>query len=319
MSKHKPIDLRKIKRIPFGSRKRKIEVKDFAKINSKENSFSAFFDSLPDILKASDFKRLVDFIFLAKDKKKPIIFFLGAHPIKCGLTPLLIDLMKNGFLTAFSTHGAGAVHDIEISFFGKTSEDVEKNIEDGTFGMTAETPDIFNRAVEEAKKQNLGLGEAIGKQISDEDAEYKESSLFFNAHQLNIPACVHVGIGTDILNQHPGYDAGAVGKASFLDFKILCQEVSKISAGGVVINFGSAVILPEVFLKALSVARNIKGKIDNFTTANFDMIQHYRPTKNVVRRPTQTSGHGYSFTGHHEIMLPLLVWALKTKDYRENR
>jgi len=319
MSKYKPIDLSKVKRIPFESRKSKIEIKDFAKIISKDLSFSAFFDSLPDVLKASDFKRLVDFIFFAKDNKKPIIFFLGAHLIKCGLLPLFVDLMKNGFLTAFSTHGAGAIHDIEIAFFGKTSEDVDKNIEDGTFGMTAETSDIFNSAVEDAKRFDLGLGEAIGKKISERNAKNKDYSLFFNAYKLGIPACVHISIGTDVVNQHPGYDGEAVGKTSFLDFKILCEEVSKIADGGVVINFGSAVILPEVFLKALSVARNIKGKIDNFTTANFDMIQHYRPIQNVVKRPTQTSGYGYSFTGHHEILVPLLVWALKTKEYKNKK
>lgn len=319
MSKYKSIDLNKVKRIPFESRKRKIEIKDFAKIISKDLSFSAFFDSLPDVLKASDLKRFVDFIFFARGKKKPIIFFLGAHVIKCGLSPLFVDLMKNRFLTAFSTHGAGAVHDIEIAFFGKTSEDVEKNIEDGTFGMATETSDVFNSAVEDAKRFDLGLGEAIGKKISDENACHKEYSLFYNAYKLNIPACVHIGIGTDVLNQHPEYNAGAVGKTSFLDFKILCQEVSKIAGGGVVINFGSAVILPEVFLKALSVARNIKGRIDNFVTANFDMIQHYRPVQNVVKRPTQSSGYGYSFTGHHEILVPLLVWALKTKENKKRK
>jgi len=179
--------------------------------------------------------------------------------------------------------------------------------------MTEETSLVFNQAVKEAKGSDLGLGEAIGKVISEKNAENKEQSLFFNAYKLGIPACVHISIGTDVLNQDPGYDAEAVGKASFLDFKILCQEVSRMGGGGVAINFGSAVILPEVFLKALSVARNIKGRIDNLVTVNFDMIQHYRPTQNVVKRPTQTSGSGFSFSGHHEIMLPLLFWALKTK------
>ncbi|KPL02973.1 MAG: hypothetical protein AMJ90_04290 [candidate division Zixibacteria bacterium SM23_73_2] len=319
MSKYEPIDLNRVRTHPFDLKKRKVEIKDFSKPDGNALSFSAFLDSLPRVLKASDLKKLIDLILLARKNKKPVIFFGGAHLIKCGLSPLLVDLMEDGFLTFFSTHGASIVHDIEIAFFGKTSEVVEKNIEDGSFGMTAETSEIFNGAVAEAKKLNLGLGEAIGKKITEGNAKYKEYSLFFNAYRLNIPACVHIGIGTDVLNQNPGYEAETVGKASFLDFKILCEEVSKIDGGGVVMNFGSAVILPEVFLKALSVARNIKGKVDGFVTANFDMIQHYRPIQNVVKRPTQSSGHGFSFTGHHEIMLPLLYWALKVNSNRKTK
>lgn len=201
---------------------------------------------------------------------------------------------------------------------GKTSEEVEENIQDGSFGMAKETAEIFNQVSSLAQKENMGLGESIGKNIWESKAKFQKYSLLANAYKLKIPATVHVAFGTDIVHQHPNFDPSATGWATHNDFKILANEVSKLNNGGVVLHFGSAVILPEVFLKTLSVARNIKGKarpdrgrIENFTTANFDMIQHYRPNLNVVLRPTQKSGQGFSFSGHHEIMIPLLAWALK--------
>ena len=314
MSKYQHIDLNKTKGFSIQNRLRKTEVRNFAKPLSENSGFPQYLDSLPTCLKALDFKELIVSIGKAREKKKPIIFMLGAHMIKCGLSPLLIDLMKNRFVTFLATHGAGVIHDIEISFWGKTSEEVEVNLADGSFGMSRETSDCFNSVSTYAYQNNLGLGEALGKKISESAAKFKKYSLFCNAYQLGIPATVHMAIGTDILNQHPGFNGAKVGQSSFTDFKILCSEVSKIKNGGVVINFGSAVILPEVFLKALSVARNIRGKIDNFTTANFDMIQHYRPNENVVKRPIRSanSGKGFSFTGHHELMLPLLAWGLKS-------
>jgi hypothetical protein len=314
MSKYQQIDLNKIERCSIQNRSRKTELQHFAKPLSENSGFSQYLDSLPACLKALDFKELLISIRKAREKKKPIIFMLGAHMIKCGLSPLMIDLMKNRFVTFLATHGAGVIHDIEISFWGKTSEEVEKNLADGSFGMSKETSDFFNGVSAYAFQNDLGLGEALGKKISESAAKFKKHSLFSNAYQLGIPATVHMAIGTDILNQHPGFNGAKVGHTSFTDFKILCNEVSKIKNGGVVINFGSAVILPEVFLKALSVARNIRGRIDNFTTANFDMIQHYRPNENVVKRPIRSanSGKGYSFTGHHELMFPLLAWGLKS-------
>jgi hypothetical protein len=312
MSKYPLIDLKKIRTYPIGKRKSKTQISKFGKPLRSNAKMDDFLQSLPRCLKADDLKSLIDSILLAKRKEKPIILMLGAHPIKCGLSPILIDLMQEGFVTLISTNGAGAIHDLEIAFWGKTSEEVQKGIENGSFGMAKETGEIFNRMAIYAGQNDLGLGEAIGKEIWESNARYKKHSLLANTYRLNIPACIHVAIGTDIVHQHPTFDPALTGKASHLDFRILSEEVSRLNNGGVVLHFGSAVILPEVFLKALSVARNIKGKIENFTTANFDMIQHYRPNVNVVLRPTQKSGRGFSFTGHHEIMLPLLAWALKT-------
>jgi hypothetical protein len=224
-------------------------------------------------------------------------------------------MMRNGFITCLCTQGAGLIHDLEIAMWGKTSEEVEKSISDGSFGMIKETPKIFKKIIDDSQENDLGLGESSGKYLLDYSAPYIKYSIFANAYQLKIPATVHLAIGTDILNQHPEFDGAKAGEASFRDFKIFCYQVSRINNGGVVLNFGSAVVLPEVFLKALSVARNIKKRVENFTTANFDMIQHYRPNMNLVKRPTQTRGLGFSFTGHHELLLPLLAWGLKAKAF----
>jgi len=316
MSRYEEIDLAKIKRSSIRKRRSKARIKDFAKVVPQRASISQFLDSLPRFLKACDFKKLVDQLFTARKRKKPIIFMLGAHPIKCGLSPIVIDLMQNGFITCLATHGAGLIHDLEIAMWGQTSEEVEKSITNGTFGMIKETPELFKEMINDADAHELGLGESVGKKILALNARFTGYSIFASAYQLKIPATVHLGIGTDTLNQHPEFDGAKAGKASFRDFRIFCHQVSGINNGGVVLNFGSAVILPEVFLKALSVARNVKQTIGNFTTANFDMIQHYRPNVNVVTRPTQTKGLGFSFTGHHELMLPLLAWALRAKAFR---
>ncbi len=316
MSKYPKIDLSKIKTYSIRSRRSKTQIKNFGKPLEPGSDIYGFLESLPKYLKAEDLKSLINSIVNAKRKKKPIILMLGAHPIKCGLSPVLIDLMEEGFVTLLSTNGAGAIHDVEIAFWGKTSEQVEKGIEDGSFGMAKQTGEVFNRISSFACQKNLGLGEAIGKRILELKARFRKHSLLASAYRLNIPACVHVAFGTDIVHQHPNFDPASTGKATHLDFKILADEVSRLNNGGVVLHFGSAVVLPEVFLKALSVARNIKGKVQNFTTANFDMIQHYRPNTNVVLRPTQKSGQGFSFTGHHEIMIPLLAWALKSTNLK---
>jgi deoxyhypusine synthase len=313
MSKYPRIDLEKIRTYSIENRKSKTQIETFGKPLHPGSNIGDFLKSLPGCLKAEDFRSLIDAILNAKRKKKPIILMLGAHPIKCGLSPILIDLMEQGFVTLLSTNGAGAIHDMEIAFWGKTSEEVEKGIEDGSFGMAQQTGETFNQISSFAGQNDLGLGEALGKKIMDMRAKFKKYSLLANAYQMNIPACVHVAFGTDIVHQHPSFDPASVGKATHVDFRVLANEVAKLNNGGVVLHFGSAVILPEVFLKALSSARNIKGQVKNFTTANFDMIQHYRPNVNVVKRPTQKSGKGFSFTGHHEIMLPLLAWALNSK------
>jgi hypothetical protein len=311
MTHYHRIDLKKVKTYSIKRSPRKTQIKNFGKPLSSESDISSFLESLPKCLKADDFRKLLDSIVKAKQKGKPIIFMFGAHVIKCGLSPILIDLMQNGFISLLATNGAGAIHDFEIALWGKTSEGVERSIQDGSFGMAKETAEIFNQVSLLAQKDNMGLGEAIGKKIWELKAKFRKYSLLANAFKLKIPVTVHVAFGTDIVHQHPNFDPSSTGRATHIDFEILANEVSKLNNGGVVLNFGSAVILPEVFLKALSVARNIKGRIENFTTANFDMIQHYRPNLNVVLRPTQKSGQGFSFSGHHEIMLPLLAWALK--------
>ena len=317
MSKYTRIDLGKIKTYSVKSRRSKAEVKSFGRPLDPGSDVSDFLRRLPKYLKAEDLRSLIDTIIKARRKGKPIILMMGAHPIKCGLSPILIDLMKQGFVTLLSTNGAGAIHDLEIALWGKTSEEVEKGIEDGSFGMAKETGEIFNQISSFAYEQDLGLGEAVGKRMLQLKAKFNKHSLLASAYRLNIPACVHVAFGTDIVHQHPNFDPASTGEATHVDFRVLAQEISRLNNGGVVLHFGSTVILPEVFLKALSVARNVKGKVRNFTTANFDMIQHYRPNVNVVHRPTRTSGRGFSFTGHHEIMIPLLAWALKAADEKK--
>lgn len=319
MARYSRIDLNKIRTYSIKGRKSKTHIKNFAKPLRPDSTVRAFVDHLPKYLKAEDLRSLVDSIINAKRKKKPIILMLGAHPIKCGLSPVLIDLMEQGFVSLLSTNGAGAIHDLETAFWGKTSEEVEEGIEDGSFGMAKETGEIFNQISASACEHDVGLGEATGKRILQLKAKFAKHSLLANAYKLNIPACVHVAFGTDIVHQHPSFDPASTGKATHLDFRILADHVSRLNNGGVVLHFGSAVVLPEVFLKALSVARNIKGSVRNFTTANFDMIQHYRPNLNVVIRPTQKSGKGFSFTGHHEIMIPLLAWALKSVNEKTQR
>ncbi|MFH0931217.1 MAG: hypothetical protein V1890_04710 [Candidatus Zixiibacteriota bacterium] len=311
MSLYKQIDLTKIKTISISVRKSKSLVKNFAQPISNSEGIEVFLNSLPNYLKASDFKALLKAINQAKAKNKPVIFMFGAHIVKLGLSPIVIDLMKKRFLSFLSTNGAGAIHDFEMALWGKTSENVEEGLKNGSFGMSEETSRLFNQISKCAVRAGQGLGESIGEYLIKNKAKFRKDSLLATAYQLKIPVTVHIGIGTDIVHQSPYFDPATTGEATFTDFKILADEISRLNNGGVVLHFGSAVILPEVFLKALSVARNIKGKVENFNTANFDMIQHYRPNMNVVLRPTQNSGKGYSFTGHHEIMLPLLAWALK--------
>ncbi len=307
------IDLRKIKTVSIKRRKSKVEIGNLAKVVPSQKELANFLDSLPKILKASDFNLLIDKIVLAQKKRKPIIWMLGAHVVKCGLSPILIDLMNKKFITCLVFNGASAIHDLELGLWGKTSEDVAESLETGKFGMVKETALEFNSASVLAAKENLGLGQALGKKIWQNKSAYKRFSLLANAYQSKIPAMVHIAIGTDIVHQHPNFNAAFSGEASFKDFKVLCELVAKIKNGGVVLNVGSAVILPEVFLKALSVARNIYGRIDDFTTANFDMIAHYRPVTNVVTRPTLKKGLGLNFVGHHEIMIPLLAAGLKAR------
>lgn len=282
----------------------------FAKKLKKPTSFKDFYDSLPDILAGKSLKDLVKSIFRAKSLKKPVILSFGAHLIKCGLGPLVIDLCKRGVITALATNGASSVHDFEIACLGRTSEDVAERLKDGSFGMTAETGEFLNSAAKKAAEEGAGLGCVIGREIKKRRLANRSVSIFENAYELGVPITVHVAIGTDIIYQHPQCDGGAWGKASYADFLSFCSTVSGLGQGGVLMNFGSAVILPEVFLKSLTICRNLGYSVKDFTTANFDMIRQYRPRENIVTRPTMSGGRGFDFIGHHEIMFPLLYAAI---------
>lgn len=308
MSKKHEADLNKVKRYSVKDRPTKANINNFALV---PKSIKSFFESLPKFLKAADLKSLASDMIKARERNKAIILMMGAHPIKVGLSPLIIDLIKNKYITHLALNGACIIHDLEIAFWGRTSEEVTETLTDGSFGMVEETPQYLAEALSRVSP-DVGIGEAVGKYIFRKKPEYIKYSILAYAYKKKLPASVHVAIGTDTICQHPEFNGALWGEKSHLDFKILSSNVKNLHNGGVVINFGSAVLLPEVFLKALTVGRNLYGKIDGFSAANFDMIQHYRPNVNVVERPTINGGKRYSFTGHHEIMMPLLCAALKS-------
>lgn len=304
------IDLTKIKTYSIKKRFSKVDKNAFARVCAKDSSFIEFYNSLPDILKAGDFKTIVDAIVAAERKNKPVIFMMGAHVIKCGLSPLVIDLLKKKIISAVALNGAGIIHDFELAYQGKTSEDVGRALKSGSFGMSRETAEFLNNAVRDGVQDGLGIGGSVGRAIAKAKCPYRRCSILYNCYNEMVPVSVHVAIGADIIHQHPSFDGASAGRGSQRDFLLLVQCVAGIGNGGVVLNFGSTVILPEVFLKALNLARNLGYKVHNFTTANFDMIYHYRPQVNLVARPTQGSGRGYYIIGHHELMLPLLHRAI---------
>ncbi|MFC1493623.1 hypothetical protein ACFL6O_06630 [candidate division KSB1 bacterium] len=307
---YKEADLNKIKTISINDRKSKVTPADFAGIFKKGGSFNDFLDSLPNILKAEDIKDVASSVINAKKMNQPVFWMMGAHVIKCGLSPIVIDLMEKGLISTVSMNGAGAIHDLELACFGHTSEDVAENLLNGSFGMSKETAETLNGALEMGREDGLGFGESLGRRLSVDDVPDRNTSIFAAGYRLQIPVTVHVGIGTEIVHQHPSSDGSTIGELSMRDFRILADRLCSLSEGGVVMNVGSAVILPEVFLKALTVARNLGSPAAGFTSVNFDMIQHYRPTQNVVSRPTLGGGKGYQITGHHEIMIPLLAAAV---------
>lgn len=315
MSKYKQIDLSGIRTISIKSRKSKVAPKDFGKpVDAGKVSFKEFIDSLPDILIAKDLRALASDIAQAKSKAKPVIVMMGAHVIKVGLSPIIIDLVRRGVVTHIAMNSAASIHDVETAMWGHTSEDVAVNLLDGTFGMSRETGEFINKALVKAlTESNDGYGETLAKKIIAMNGPNRSMSILAESYTNGIPVTVHAAIGTDIIHQQPSMDGAATGELSYRDFKILISSVKDLKDGGVVLNFGSAVILPEVFLKALTVARNLGFKARGFSTADFDMIRHYRPQMNVVERPTQKHGRGYSFTGHHEIMIPLLAAMVKLK------
>ncbi len=304
---HEPLSFLGLKTIPIQSRDAKVRVEHFGKPYTG-GGVLALIDSLPHILAAGSFRSIVDALVNARARKKMILWGLGGHVVKCGLAPILIDLMRRGYATAFALNGASAIHDFEIAIAGQTSEDVEAVLPDGSFGAAEETGREFNSAL----KCETGFGEALGKHLQEiADPRFAPCSLLCQAYLSSIPVTVHVAIGTDTPHTHPTASGDALGRATHHDFRLLCSLVKDIDDGGVYLNVGSAVVLPEVFLKAVSVVRNLGHPLANFTTVNFDFLQHYRPKVNVVERPhAQAGGHGYSITGHHEIMIPLLAAAL---------
>ncbi len=303
----KPIDMSSVTTYPLQDRINKVSVNDFATLPDLKADLFPFLESLPKILKGQDFLALVDDIVTAFQREKPVIVMMGGHVIKCGLSPLLIALAKQGIITGFAFNGASSIHDFEIALIGETSEDVSEYLQTGKFGMWEETGKLMNAAIQHAADTDIGMGEALGKKLITLDAPYNAYSLLAAGIQYDVPITVHVAIGTDIIHQHPSANGAAIGEASFTDFRLLTELVTQLEDGGVVLNLGSAVILPEVFLKALTIARNLGHTVSHFTAADFDMNQQYRPVENVVKRPTEMGGKGYTFTGHHELMIPLLV------------
>jgi hypothetical protein len=296
----KQVTLRSIK-----TRASKVNIDLFGKPLKKKSTFRDFYDALPDILVSHDLKKLITAVVKAKKSNKMVIFMIGAHVIKCGLSPLIIELMKKGVVKAVAMNGAGIIHDTEIAMVGATSEDVDAAIKDGSFGMTEESSAFINKAINKGVDKGFGIGKAVGRAIAQSDFPHKTLSILHWGSTLNIPVTVHVGIGTDTIHQHPFCDGAATGAGSLIDFRNFIYSVSRLKAG-VVINVGSAVMLPEVFLKALSTSRNLGRDVKNFVAANFDMHKLYRPQQNVVTRPVSLGGEGFNFIGHHEIMIPLL-------------
>ncbi|MBI4299812.1 MAG: hypothetical protein HY677_01650 [Chloroflexi bacterium] len=300
-----------VKRVPIASIRHKVHLSDLAHPGVKGASFAGFLDSLPRQLAAEDLRALVEAIVAAHREGRAIIWGMGAHVIKCGLSSLVIDLMLRGLITGVALNGAGAIHDVELALAGETSEDVAAGLDEGVFGMAEETGAFFCRAL--AGSPEPGLGHLVGKALLAEGAPHAEQSILAQGAALGVPVTVHVALGTDTIHMHPGINAEALGAATMADFRLLAAEVADMDGGGVYLNVGSAVLLPEVFLKGLTLARNLGHRVAGFTTANLDMLQHYRPLQNVVRRPAGTGGRGYTLTGHHEIMVPLLAQAILEK------
>ena len=305
----KPLNFAKLKTVSLHGRGGKVRVDHFARTADKGMATGALLDSLPKLLAADQLRGIVTALESARTNRRAILWGLGGHVIKCGLAPVLLDLMRRGWVTGFVLNGAAAIHDFEIALAGHTSEDVEAVLPDGSFGSAEETGREMNRAFAEARRDGIGGGEALGRLLDAiADPRYASQSLVLEAWRANVPVTVHIAVGTDTPHTHPSAVAEDIGHATHTDFRLVSSLVTGLDQGGVFLNVGSAVVLPEVFLKAVSTVRNLGHPLGAFTTVNFDMIQHYRPKVNVVERPhAQKGGKGYSLTGHHEIMIPLLA------------
>jgi hypothetical protein len=313
-----PLTLGEVATYPLASRKSKVSIADFARLPAPDSSLTKFFAGLPNILAARDLRALLAAILAAKRNRRAILWGLGGHVIKTGLGPVLAGLMRRGFVSGIALNGAALVHDFEIALSGQTSEDVEAGLGEGKFGMATETGLFLNQIASTAAFSGIGYGEAAGKFLAARrlDSRHAQASVLLNAYRLKIPVTIHLAIGTDIPHMHPAADGAALGAATYHDFRLFCSLVEGMHAGGAYLNWGSAVLLPEVFLKAVSAVRNLGVPLEPITTANFDFIQHYRPLQNVVKRPTAprsgrtSASKGYAITGHHELLFPLVAAAL---------
>ena len=304
----KPIDLEKISTYELASRPSKITVGDFAVPLGENDSLKDFLGNLPDILAVRNLREIAVQIRRARDLGKPVVWGIGGHVVKTGLAPVLIDLMKRGFVSAIASNGSVLVHDTEIALVGFTSEDVDATLSKGDFGAARETGELLNVAAKSGARDGIGLGEAMGREVAAKTPPNAGKSLLCQTYEHKIPFTAHLSIGADIGHFHASCDGASLGATSHTDFKLFCSIVRELNGGGVYLNVGSAVTMPEIFLKAVTVVRNLGFPLEDFTTANFDFIQHYRPLTNVVRRPTADgAGRGFSITGHHEIMIPLLA------------
>jgi hypothetical protein len=314
-----PLTFGAVHTYPLSSRRGKVSVGDFAKPSSRNASLTKFLDSLPNILATQDLRQLLAAIHRARTQRAAILWGIGGHVIKVGLGPVLIDLMRRGFVSGIAMNGAALIHDFEIALVGNTSEDVEAGLGAGQFGMASETGEYINEFAKLAARLHIGYGEAAGQFLNRGilNVKHAASSVLVAAFRLRIPVTIHLAIGTDIPHMHPAADGPCLGAATFLDFRLFCALVKQMHPGGIYLNWGSAVLLPEVFLKAVSVVRNLGVPLQPITTANFDFIQHYRPLQNVVKRPTvserrgrKQESRGYAITGHHELLMPLVAAAL---------
>lgn len=308
--KYPLLNKKNLKTVPIKDRKSLVDVKDFGKAIPSECGFSDFFESLPNFLAAKDFKEFVDCMKDARKNNKPIIWGMGAHPVKVGLNPIIIDLMERGWVSALAINGAFMIHDFEIAFCGGTSEDVAENLHQGNFGNAEETGIFLNIALKEGHAAKLGAGEAVGNYLMSAKFPFNKSSVLYKAYKLNIPVTIHTAVGTDFIHYHPSFDGAVAGAMAERDFMLFSSVVSKLSGGGIYINVGSAVLLPEVFLKAVAFCTGQGIKMDDIFTAVFDFVRQYRAFENVVKRPVANGGKGYYFVGHHEIMIPLFAAAL---------
>lgn len=306
-SKYPEIDLSSLRTISIADRKNKVCSEDFAAVHTPGGGVGTFIESLPDILAGRWIRTIIDRICRARKQGKACAVAMGAHVIKCGLSPIIIDLMRRGIITSLAMNGAGAIHDSEIAFIGETSEDVVDGMRSGLFGMARETAGFVNGCAVKARDEKLGFGEALGKAVIEAQAPNREVSILAAAYECSVPLTIHACVGCDIVHMHPETDGSAIGDASMHDFRILTEALRGLEGGGVLMNIGSAVVLPEVLLKAITTLINLGCDMKDMAGVNLDFVQHYRSNQQVVARVKEIGGDGISLTGHHELLIPLIA------------